>query len=1158
MPSPPVRQYSFTDWQVNNPTAPPPGDRMDAEYDRGNQSISDTITWASVSLNTDGSLRDGIVGQNNLVSGLFDDVAQGIIDQVQPLVDQAQSYASAAAGSSSTAQASATAADVSNTAAQVAASTAQSSASSAGNQALAAGTSALAAQNAAADAANAANDAAGDLALSSDYGLVTQAWAEHMPDTIPPNILAVMNITGDHWSSRWWANKASNAFGQLSELYLGVHPAPPTSTSTGDVIPIGAIYYNSTSNQPFIWDGTEWVPFFTPTKAYLLTLLYRATAGQTAFPLTTLDLGSNSYTLSAVDTEPLEVYVDGDRLPQDEPNPGYGYWTVNGATSTITFLKPLNAGQLVQVDIMSSVSTLAPSRVQTQALLDFNIDPATGNPGQIDGTKKTFPLAFAAAGYAPVSVGSAQELFVSLDGVVQQPGIDFNTSGATITFLEPPVVGARTWATWYGPGLAGSGPGVGYLPISGGVLTGPLTLAGMPTQSLHAATKSYVDTHAPTGGSYLPLTGGTMTGPLNYTATGGTALRSAQDRGGSFLTVEDFGAVGDGSADCSDAFDAYAAYLRAQITTGKPQHAWVLGFGRVYFVTRSIDLTMFSEMRFEGNNSRIVSNEAAHPCIDMLGSDYCVLANVQLLCGTQAAPAKVGIAYGVFDDVQGHSNVTLENVEVNGFFLAACVQNSGSEVNLIHNPILTNQYTSGTPGSSYCLIQDGEHHWDLNSRYVTDTRTRGYYYSFLGQEVVGGSFQHVGDGSCLWNACGSQHHFRNTYMQVTQHVPCAVLAFNPNPAGNIKDDFIWEVNAEIGHSCVFFITGSGDVFFGGFTMRNPPLSVANDGFVFLADPATVSWVRLMDVDLQLPGFVNAGTKVFNDPTLFSINGRVHMQSAAFGNWNGAGAGGYVELMTDDGSGFNAGLYALVADENGATLNIEAVAAGSLTAAGGTLHNLSLTGNPPVIDFNASGYGPPTFTTRSAGTKLSLYSSMGSTTTDIAIGVDANTMWFSGSTTSNLFKWYGGTTLAATLSGAGALALVGGLTCVGGTFTGAFTGAHSYSGAVTFSGGLNCTGSQSLTLPAAAKTGTAYTVAATDCSLILNPTGTFTLTLPAASANTGRVIRLKLIAAFAVNSASANIVQLIGGTATAAIMPATSGKFCLLQSDGTNWQLMQAN
>jgi hypothetical protein len=89
MPAPPVRQFSFTDFQTNNPTAPPPGDRLDAEFDRANNAIEGTIAWANVSLNTDGTLRDAIVGESNLQPDLFDDIASDAIAQVQHLVNQA-------------------------------------------------------------------------------------------------------------------------------------------------------------------------------------------------------------------------------------------------------------------------------------------------------------------------------------------------------------------------------------------------------------------------------------------------------------------------------------------------------------------------------------------------------------------------------------------------------------------------------------------------------------------------------------------------------------------------------------------------------------------------------------------------------------------------------------------------------------------------------------------------------------------------------------------------------------------------------------------------------------------------------------------------------------------------------------------------------------
>ena len=128
-------------------------------------------------------------------------------------------------------------------------------------------------------------------------------------------------------------------------------------------------------------------------------------------------------------------------------------------------------------------------------------------------------------------------------------------------------------------------------------------------------------------------------------------------------------------------------------------------------------------------------------------------------------------------------------------------------------------------------------------------------------------------------------------------------------------------------------------------------------------------------------------------------------------------------------------------------------------------------------------------------------------------------------------------------------------------TTASTGAFSTlttSGATTHNAAVALNSGVSTLSPGAAKTGASYSVSANDTSLILAPTGTFTLTLPAASSSGGRLLFLKLTAAFAVNSASANVVPLAGGAATTAIMSATAGSFCQLQSDGTNWQIMNAN
>lgn len=138
----------------------------------------------------------------------------------------------------------------------------------------------------------------------------------------------------------------------------------------------------------------------------------------------------------------------------------------------------------------------------------------------------------------------------------------------------------------------------------------------------------------------------------------------------------------------------------------------------------------------------------------------------------------------------------------------------------------------------------------------------------------------------------------------------------------------------------------------------------------------------------------------------------------------------------------------------------------------TLNN----GTSNLIAFNNNGLGAPTFTTRSAGSKIVLYQQVGASSVDYALGVEAaGYLWNSCPLSTSGFKWYGGTALAATLTGAGNLSTVGNVNAVGysgawgstnGTNTGAFNTVMGTSSSATWllsgtSGGTFRAGIQAL-------------------------------------------------------------------------------------------------
>jgi hypothetical protein len=116
--------------------------------------------------------------------------------------------------------------------------------------------------------------------------------------------------------------------------------------------------------------------------------------------------------------------------------------------------------------------------------------------------------------------------------------------------------------------------------------------------------------------------------------------------------------------------------------------------------------------------------------------------------------------------------------------------------------------------------------------------------------------------------------------------------------------------------------------------------------------------------------------------------------------------------------------------------------GNATTGGGQIFLNGATNNR--IDYNTNGTGAPAFTTRSAGTKVTLFPALSGSTTDYALGIDSATMWSSipEATTGFKFKWYGATTEVANLTGTGVFSAVSNVNSGGNiSATGNVTGAN---------------------------------------------------------------------------------------------------------------------
>jgi hypothetical protein len=452
----PQRIFSFSDHSQMRPKEPPPGDRLDAQFHELAEAIRTTQDALAEIRRDDGQLKNRTVTEHHLVDGLLADIKTNLTSELAPF---ALSVAGASANAIEAERNAALYAKDCERAVAVATTLVNGMAALRHLIETKSDVNARAADIAdmfATESENWANysHAQADNAASARDEAV--AWAEYLAGPVVNPADAPAYIAGSPigsglyyqpvegglaglWSAKWWALQAYNLVGAAGQFFLGPWPAGPLpgeqNPSTGQVapkpIPPGSIYYDTTSGQIMVWNGTSWKPSAALVSSFRASYVYQATAGQQNF--SGADLNGQT---PVAGNSPSSVHVNGVQLV---PNLDF---TVDTGTNTLHINAPVTLNSMVQWDLLVPPAAAA-AVVKAWKIVAFVPDGSTQN----------FPLRYVNASSVTVdaNVGASPELIVVLDGVMQEPGSDFSAAGAALHMTVAPATDADFWAVWYQP-----------------------------------------------------------------------------------------------------------------------------------------------------------------------------------------------------------------------------------------------------------------------------------------------------------------------------------------------------------------------------------------------------------------------------------------------------------------------------------------------------------------------------------------------------------------------------------------------------------------------------------------------------------------------------------------------------------------------------------
>jgi hypothetical protein len=195
--------------------------------------------------------------------------------------------AATSAGSSETSAiasaSSATASASSATAAATSATSASASATAAATSATSSAASATAAATSATSAAASATTAANSVATIAGYATSSANSATAAATSATSASASATAASTSAASAATSATDAATTYDNFDDRYLGSKSSAPTVDNDGNTLLVGAIYWNSTLNNMYVWSGSVWVQIATTSTYSAPTLGSQSIASGTTY-----------------------------------------------------------------------------------------------------------------------------------------------------------------------------------------------------------------------------------------------------------------------------------------------------------------------------------------------------------------------------------------------------------------------------------------------------------------------------------------------------------------------------------------------------------------------------------------------------------------------------------------------------------------------------------------------------------------------------------------------------------------------------------------------------------------------------------------------------------------------------------------------------------